>query len=172
MNDATRANALATAVTLLEQRIAVRGWESPIGVFALVRTANMSPQDAAAAGLEATDADHLTPIEQEGLPQAESLEELLAQITWPDEVDGAAICVERITIPPEVEQTLPADPDEAMSVLMDHPQRQDVRIVVGVMRGGDSWCVLRSRANDSDDAVAGSPDAAPGLVHALGATLL
>jgi hypothetical protein len=45
-----------------------------------------------------------------------------------------------------------------------------VRLLVAVLRGGGSICLLRQRAHDSDDAVATGPDIAPGLVSALTAT--
>jgi len=55
--------------------------------------------------------------------------------------------------------------------LMAHPQRQDVRIAAAVLRTGESWCALRTRANDDDDSVAGAPDAVPGLVEGVYAGL-
>ena len=54
---------------------------------------------------------------------------------------------------------------------MAHPGRQDVRLLVAVTRDGQSRCLLRQRANDSDDKVALGDEIAPGLVHALTATL-
>jgi hypothetical protein len=42
---------------------------------------------------------------------------------------------------------------------------------VAVTRDGQSRCLLRQRAHDSDDQVASGEDIAPGLVHALRATL-
>ncbi|HLS15388.1 MAG TPA: PPA1309 family protein [Beutenbergiaceae bacterium] len=171
--------ALAAAVLELERHTAQGGWDAPVGVYALVRTARalndnpefgeqVGPEAVAAAG---ADPQHLTSIEQDGLPEAPNLEDLLAQLAWPETVDGAAIVVERIVVPPEAEVGMPEDPEEGVAYLMSHPERQDVRVAAGVLRSGESWCVLRSRANDDDDAVAGSPDAVPGLVHALAATL-
>src|SRR5665648_8012 len=61
-------------------------------------------------------------------------------------------------------------PDEALAYLMAHPDRQDVRMAVGVLRSGESWCAVRTRANDDDDAVAGGRDLVPGLVEAVTAT--
>lgn len=174
-----RARALAIAVTEIEAHAATAGWDAPIGIFALIRTADAlaaTPElarDFPAEVLEAAqaDPDHLTSIEQDGLPESATLEDLLAQLAWPTTVDGAAIVVERIVVPPEAEVGMPTEPEAGVEYLMNHPDRQDVRIAVGVLRTGDSWCVLRSRTNDSDDAVAGSPDAVPGLVEALAATL-
>lgn len=169
--------ALRTAVVDIERHVAAGGWDAPIAVFALARTADAlarSPELAAQIGpdavaLAAQDPHHLTSIEQDGLPESADLEQLLAQLAWPDAVDGAAICLERIVVPPEA-----AEAAETMSIeqLMAHPQRQDVRIAVGVLRTGESWCALRTRAHDSDDAVGGSPDAVAGLVAALAATFV
>ena len=178
VSDDNRTQALAAAVSELERHAASGGWDAPVGVYALVRTrsaleanpgvaAELGPDVVAAAE---ADPDHLTSVEQDGLPEAANLEELLAQLAWPQTVDGAAIVVERIVVPPEAEQDLPEDPDRAVDYLMAHPARQDVRVAAGVLRSGESWCALRSRANDSDDAVAGAPEAVPGLVHALRAT--
>lgn len=174
-----RERSLASTVTEIEQYVARSGWDAPVGVFALVRTAGALARDATlASSLDPEvraaanrDGEHLTAVEQEGLEPASSLEELLAHLAWPATVDGAAVVVERIVVPPEVEESLPADPDEALAFLLDHPQREDVRIAVGVLRSGESWCTLRSRRHDADDAVAGAPDAVPGLVAALRATL-
>ncbi|MFC7406258.1 PPA1309 family protein [Georgenia alba] len=174
-----RTLALRAAVLDLERHVATLGWDGPVVVFALVRTADALgatpsladelPAEALADARE--DPEHLTSIEQDGLPEAATLEELLGQLAWPEQVDGAAVVVERMVVPPEAEQGLPDDPQEALEALMAHPQRQDVRMAAGVLRSGESWCALRSRNNDADDAVAGSPDAVPGLVEALRATL-
>jgi len=45
-----------------------------------------------------------------------------------------------------------------------------MRMAVGVLRSGESWCAVRTRANDDDDAVAGGRDLVPGLVEAVTAT--
>src|SRR5690625_4757343 len=173
-----RQHALRGAVLDIERHVSSMGWDSPVLVFSLVRTADALAANPALAqelpeGAEESarlDPEHLLSVEQDGLPQADSLEELLAQLAWPPEVDGAAIVVERIVVPPEAETDMPRDAQEAVAYLEAHPDRQDVRIAVGVLRTGESWCALRSRSHDSDDAVAGSPDAVPGLVEALRAT--
>lgn len=182
-----RENAVRQAVVDIERHVARAGWDGPVAVFALVRTADAVertpeltqdlPEEALAAATE--DAEHLTSIEQDGLPASTDLEDLLAQLAWPESVDGAAVVVERIVVPPEAEaqisaqvSELPPQAAEAAKVdrLLVHPDRQDVRIAAGVLRTGESWCALRSRANDFDDAVAGAPAAVPGLVAALSAT--
>jgi hypothetical protein len=56
-------------------------------------------------------------------------------------------------------------------LLEDHAQRQDLRMVAAVLRGGTNACAVRSRAADGDAMVAVGPDLIPGLVTALSATL-
>ena len=171
--------ALAEAVHEIERHVAGGGWDGPLRVFALIRTASALaadpgladrlPADAVAAAH--ADAAHLTSVEQDGLPQAASLEDLLGRLSWPATVDGVAVVVERVVLPSAAEAAMPADPDAALAYLMTHPDRQDVRIAVGVLRDGGSWCAVRTRANDDDGAVAGGGDLVPGLVAALAATL-
>ncbi|HEY0119588.1 MAG TPA: PPA1309 family protein [Cellulomonas sp.] len=171
--------ALAVAVHEVERHVAAAGWDGPVRVFALVRTAvaldaepslaDQMPPDALAAAR--TTPWHLTSVEQEGLPQADDLEDLLAGLGWPPTVDGAVVTVERIVLPTAAEDAMPDDPDEALRYLMAHPDRSDVRLAVGVLRGGASWCAVRTRAFDADDQVAQGPAVVPGLVDAVRATL-
>lgn len=170
--------ALGDAVVEIERHVATGGWDGPVRVFALVRTqaalaaepalAEQLPADVLA--LAAADADHLTSVEQEGLPASDDLEGLLGAMGWPDGVDGAALTVERIILPPEAEEGLPDDAEEAVAALLAHPERQDVRIAVGVLRDGTSWCAVRQRSADRDEAVGQGADVVPGLVEGLRAT--
>lgn len=172
--------ALATAVQEIERHAAAAGWDGPVRIFALVRTARalqaqpdletqLEPQVVHAAR---TNPHHLTSVEQDGLPEAASLEDLLTGLSWPPTVDGAAVVVERVVLPPSAEEGMPDDPDAALAYLMAHPDRQDVRLAVGVLRSGESWCTVRTRADDDDTSVGGGPDVVPGLVQAVAATLL
>ncbi|HWS57184.1 MAG TPA: PPA1309 family protein [Actinotalea sp.] len=171
--------ALAAAVHEVEQHVAAAGWDGPVRVFALVRTGAALAAEPALAGqlppavvaLARRDPHHLTSVEQEGLPPAEDLESMLGGLSWPATVDGAAVVVERVVLPPAAEESMPDDPDEAVGYLMTHPDRQDVRLAVGVLRSGERWCAVRTRAHDDDAAVAGAPDLVPGLVEAMAATL-
>ncbi|RYV50453.1 PPA1309 family protein [Pengzhenrongella frigida] len=171
--------ALADAVREIERHVASAGWDGPVRVFALVGTARAlatSPELAVQLTAEVVSAaegddTHLTSIEQEGLPSATDLEELLGGITWPPSVEGAAITVERVVLPPAAEEAMPTDQDAALAYLMGHPDRQDVRIAVGALRNGESWSAIRTRSNDADDAVAMGPNLVPGLLDALYATL-
>lgn len=166
---------LLAAVKEIESYVAA-AWDGPPRLFALARATSLAdvsddlPDDVAAS--VADDPDYLIGIEQEGFAtDGTDLETALATIAWPETVDGAALAVERIVVPPTAESDLPEDPRAALDALAAHPQRQDVRLVVGVLRTGETWCALRSRDHDEASAVAFGPDLVPGLTAALAATL-
>jgi hypothetical protein len=177
--DDARMQAVLRTVRELEQHVSSGGWDGPLRLFALVRTAAALRRDAALAAqfpadvvAEARqDPEHLTAVEQEGVPEADTVEALLGRITWPPTVDGAALVLERVVVPPEAEAGLPADEAEAISYLQHHPQRRDVRLAAAVLRDGTHGCAVRARDHDSDDRVAVGPDLVPALVSALAATL-
>jgi hypothetical protein len=170
---------LERTVIELEHHVAAGGWDGPIRVFALVRTADALARDPQLATqlppdvvtAAAVESDHLTAVEQEGLPDADSLESLLAMITWPPTVDGAAVVVERIVVPPGADSNLPEDPARAHAALLNHPLRRDLRLAAAVLRRGGQACAIRARDHDSDDRVAAGPDLIPGLAAALAETL-
>lgn len=154
-----------------EQHVARAGWDQPPRLFALVRTARLREREPGLVG-DLGPGDGYTAIEQEGLPPTSDLESLLGRMAWPEEVDGVALAVERIVVPPEAERELPDDPREATDRLAAHPLRKDVRLLAACLRDGRSTCLLRQRDHDSDDAVAVGQDIAPGLTHALALTLV
>lgn len=168
---------LSETVREIEQHVATGGWDGPPRVFAILRTARAleaTPELAEQmpelpTALEANQY-HLLSVEQEDLPPASSLEELLGSLAWPATVDGAAVVVERVIVPPEAEVDMPDDPDAAIAYLAEHPERQDVRLAVAVLRDGPSWCAIRTKANDDPTQVGLGPDLVPGLVEALHAT--
>jgi hypothetical protein len=177
--DGGRQDAVLRAVRELEHHVATGGWDGPVRLFALVRTADALRRDAS---LEAqlpvdvvaaafADPEHLTAVEQEDLPDAATLEELLGGIAWPGTVDGAAVVTERVVVPPEVEAVMPADEAEAVEWLARHPARRELRLAAGVLRDGTRGCAVRARDHDSDDRVAVGPDLVPALTAALTATL-
>ena len=177
----SRSRALARAVTETEAHVAAFGWDQPVRVFALVRTDEALAADpdiaelldAATVEESRTDPELLMVVEQEGLPAAADLEHLLAQLAWPESVHGAAISVERLVLPAEAEQEAAAiqDAQERLAFLRAQPDREDVRMVVGVLRTGESWCAVRSRTQDSADRVVSGDTLVPGLVEALASTL-
>ena len=170
---------LEAAVLELERFVARDGWDGPLRVFALIRparamAADPSLRDSLPPDLVAdadSDPESIVSVEQEGLPEADSVEEVLGRIAWPPTVDGAAVVLERFVVPPEAERELSGDQQEALEQLLAHPGRQDVRLAVGVLRDGPACCAVRTRANDADHLVGTGPDVAPGLVAALRQTL-
>lgn len=153
-----------------ERHVAGSGWDQPVRLFALVETAHLlkhEPGFLDALSPHDEQPGALTAVEQENLPSPGHIETMLAQMTWPDAVSGAAIVVERIVVPPEADTGLPDDPDEALAALASHPERKDVRLLVAVLRDGSARCLLRQRDHDRDDRVAMGADIAPGLVAGL-----
>lgn len=162
--------------------MAVSGWDQPVRVFALVRIAAALEADPDVAGfLEAAtveearrDPELLMVVEQEGLPAAADLEHLLAQLAWPESVHGVAIGIERLVLPSVAQEEADAitDAAERLAFLQARPDREDIRMVVGVLRSGESWCALRSRTHDDDASIYQGEQLVPGLVEALATTFL
>ena len=164
-------NALAAVVGEVEQHAARSGWDQPAQLFALVDTADLlqrEPQLADLLGVDGAEPGGLTPVEQETV--SESLEELLPTILWPPEVAGCAVVVEAMTVPPEAEG-VPSDAEAAAAYAEAHPEREEARIVAGVLRSGETWCAIRQRAHDEDDMVLTGNDLVPSLLQLLYATL-
>ncbi len=167
------ADALQSVVGEVEGHVAEAGWDQPPQLFALVQTEQLlraEPQLAQTMGLVAGDPASLTPIAQEPLGDA-PLDEQLASMVFGEEVLGVVLAHEVLVLPPAAEAAL-ADVDDQAAAAAEHPERRDVRMVVGVTRGGRSACVLRLRgaAPEQDERVTG-PDLAPALATALLATL-
>lgn len=158
----------------LDGHASATGWDQPPHLFALVETADLlrrEPQLAAQLGPTADVPGGLTPVEQAELPEHSSLDGLLAGISWPPEVLGAALVVERLMVPPAVESAMPQDEDQALRWLAEHPQREEVRLVVAVLRDGSRSCAIRLRAHDEETSVLSGENLVPGLADALSATL-
>lgn len=168
--------ALANVVVDIEKAASRAGWDHAPSLYALVPTADLIaqpdlPADIAQALREGWDGSdsHLSAVIQEDLPEDE-LEEILGHLAWPEQVAGAALTVERVIVPPEVEAAAPADLEEAMEFISNHPSRTEVRLAVGVLRSGESWCALRARTFDTDDKVGQGSLLVPSLVEALAAS--
>ncbi len=167
--------ALATAVLEIEAHVAADGWDQPARLYALVDTAELVAQEPALAAAMAIDGPgddgSFTPIEQDGLPPGQALEEALHSIAWPDSVAGCAAVIERLVLPPGVDDDIPDDPAAAELFAREHPDRQEVRMVAGVTRAGASYCALRLRAHDDELSVVNGTELVPGLLELLHATL-
>ena len=150
----------------IERHVSENGWDQPARLFALVTTSSLlelEPQLRTRVPESMPDA--LTAIEQDNFAAGTEVLERLAGIFWPDTVEGAAIALERSFLAPEHEAQIPDDPDEAIDFVRKHPQRIDVRVVVGVQRDGARHGLARLLSNPDD--LLGAPDLVPGLADAL-----
>lgn len=165
--DTTR---LVAALADIERHVSAQGWDQPARLFALVTTnelLTLEPQlrDRVPHGTP----DALTAIEQDDFAAGTDLFERLASIYWPPSVEGCAIALERAFLPPRLDSEIPEDPEKALEFVMAHPERTDVRVVVGVLRDGAQHGVARLVSNPED--LLGAPDLVPGLADALRTTL-
>lgn len=167
--------ALAAAVLEIEEHVAGEGWDRPARLYALVDTADLVAAEPALASLmgldESSAAGSLTPVEQDQLGTGERLEDVLPTIVWPPGVAGCAAVAERLVLPPGADAEIPEDPAAAEEYAAQHPDRQEVRIVAGVTRGGSTYTALRMRAHDDAQSVVGGEDLVPQLTQLLAATL-
>jgi hypothetical protein len=111
----------------------------------------------------------LTAVEQEDFATTGDLVDDLAGIEWPASVDGCAVAVERLFLPAGSEPDLPADPVAAGELVATHPDRQELRVVVGVDRDGRRHGVGRLRSRPEE--LLGAADLVPGLAEVLAHTL-
>lgn len=175
-NTPMAANPLTRAVLEIDEYASGLGWDQPARLFALVDTArlrNQEPALAAQLGLEdESPAAGLTPIEQDEIPAGRPLDEFLGTIAWPDAVVGCALTVERLMLPPSAETQVPEGLGEKKLArwVAEHPDRQEVRMTVAVLRDGARESALRLREKDSATEVLTGPDLVPGLAEALSAT--
>ena len=86
-------------------------------------------------------------------------------------MSGCAAVIERLVLPPGVDDEIPDDPTAAELFAREHPDRQEVRMVAGVTRAGASYCALRLRAHDDEQSVVNGTGLVPGLLDLLHATL-
>jgi hypothetical protein len=170
------ANPLTRAVLEIDEYASGLGWDQPARLFALVDTVRLRAQEptlAAQLGLEDESATAgLTPIEQDEVPTDRPLDEFLGTIAWPDAVVGCALTVERLMLPPSAEAQVPEGLGEKKLAMWvaEHPDRQEVRMTVAVLRDGARESALRLREKDSPTEVLTGPDLVPGLAEALSAT--
>lgn len=174
------ASPLTVAVLEIDEYVSTLGWDQPARLFALVDTARLRAQEpglAAQLGLDddGAKAAALTPVEQEELPAGTALDEFLATIAWPDAVAGCAMTVERLMLPPSAEASVPdgldgLDDERLTKWVAEHPDRQEVRMTVAVLRDGARESAVRLREKDSASEVLTGAGLVPGLAEALAAT--
>ncbi|MEU6401315.1 PPA1309 family protein [Streptomyces sp. NPDC046985] len=175
-NTPMAASPLTQAVLEIDEYASGLGWDQPARLFALVDTARLRTQEPALAaqlGLEdEQETSGLTPIEQDEIPADRPLDEFLGTIAWPDAVAGCALTVERLMLPPSAEAQVPPGLNEAKLAewVAEHPERQEVRMTVAVLRDGARESALRLREKDSATEVLTGAGLVPGLAEALAAT--
>ncbi len=149
---------LEQTVRDVDHHVAAAGWDQPTRLFAVAETAALLQREPALASqLSGGPEDQpLTTIEQDGLPVADDLDELLGGITWPDSVDGVAISTERVMVSP--------DPTGQQS-------RHELRITMAVLRDGSRCTALRLREHDDDASLVIGEDLVTGLGELLLSTL-
>ena len=169
--------ALVASLIELDHHVGRLGWEQPARLFALVHSADLlarEPQLGEQLGVST--ADDLVPgalssIEQEGFNPTGDLDlpAVLARVMWPEEVDGCALSMVQTFLAKEYEDQIPEDPDLAAEFVQNHPERQELRLVAGVLRDGTQHAVARLASHR--DELLGGPDLAPGVLAALATTL-
>ncbi|MGF7235978.1 MAG: PPA1309 family protein [Frankia sp.] len=158
---------LTSVVLEVEQHVANAGWDQPSQVYALADTGELLAREPSLQShIGDAPAGSLTPVEQEPLPGGR-LDDVLAGIGWPGEVLGCVLVTELVVLPPSAEHEAPYDERDIERWAATHPERQDVRLAVGVMRDGRHASCLRVR-NDDDLVV--HPDLADNLIDVLLAT--
>ncbi|GAA0375807.1 MULTISPECIES: PPA1309 family protein [Streptomyces] len=174
-NTPMAASPLTRAVLEIDEYASTLGWDQPARLFALVDTAKLRAQEpglASQLGLDETAQSALTPIEQDEVPAGTALDKFLGTIAWPDAVTGCALTVERLMLPPSAEGTVPNGLNEKQLAkwVAAHPDRQEVRMTVAVLRDGARESAVRLREKDSPTEVLTGADLVPGLAEALAAT--
>jgi hypothetical protein len=162
-------DALVAALVEAERHVGRLGWDQPARLFALVLTSDLiAAEPHLAEQLQAVPQDGFTSVEQDEFHAGADLAETLAGLTWPPAVAGCALSVERAFLPSGSEADLPEDPDQAAAVVAEHPDRIDLRIVVGVTRDGLQHGVARVRGEAGE--LLGGQDLVPALAAALAHT--
>lgn len=168
----TAPDALIATLMEVERHVAGVGWDQPARLFALVPTDELIGAEPHLAqhltGGRAPQPGQLSAIEQDGFTAGEDLAATLARIAWPDTVAGVALSMERFFLPGSADADLPPGPG-ATDTVRHHPDRQEIRVVVGVLRDGGAHGVARIRSHP-DELLAGA-DLVPGLAAALARTL-
>ncbi|WP_297747175.1 PPA1309 family protein [uncultured Tessaracoccus sp.] len=167
MSDPSR---LIAVLLDVERHVSELGWDQPARLFALVSTRELLQMEPQLAGRvpEGVD-DGMSAVEQDEFHAGEDLFERLASIYFPDTVEGVALSLERTFLPSAFEADVPERDDEAVEFVRNHPEHQDVRAVVGVLRDGSRYGLARIKSHP-DDLLQGT-DVIPNLPDALAQTL-
>ncbi|MGW4481423.1 PPA1309 family protein [Rhodococcus triatomae] len=189
-------DALTRCVQEVAAHVGADGWGQPPKMFALVPTAQIAIAEPHLLD-QLEDGSELTPIEQHPLPEdlhggSAALEEYLGTTSWAAGVAGCLVVQEILVLPPSAAADLDsavggADLGAALgrdnsaddvirAAAGAHPDRRAARLIAAVLRDGRSECAIALAPEDDDDPFAEpelrtGDNLAPGLVHALQATL-
>lgn len=157
---------LSAALIEIEHFVARSGWDQPSRLFALVPTVELLAAEPALGGqLQVTTPDQLSSVEQDDFHPGSDILQTLASISWPPTVAGAALTTQRTFLPADLESQIPLDPDQAADFVANHPQHEEIRVVIGVMRDGTHYGVARLASNP-EELLAGD-NLVPALSNAL-----
>ena len=143
--------------------------------------------------VDADDDSALSPVAQEPLEVANGdepyaqLEEFLATASWPPPVEGVALVLEIVVLPPDAEGDLDsafepllgdqdASESAARTAARAHPDARTARLAVGALRDRKTLSLMRLQPSPDDDPDAPMellthPELASTLQAALAATL-
>lgn len=157
---------LAAALAEVERHVSDAGWDQPARLFALVETAKLLELEPQLRGKVPESApDALSAVEQDEFADGKDLFERLGMIYWPETVVGAVLVIERAFLPSQFEDAIPENEDEAATYVANHHDKDDIRLVVGVLRDGTTYGIGRVRSNPDD--LLGASDFAPSIAEAL-----
>lgn len=169
-----RSDALVAALVELEHHVSRLGFDQPPRLFALADAHEVVAREPHLVEQLSLQVDQLPPhallaIEQDEFQPGPDLAADLARITWGEDVAGCAVTMVNTFLPSGAEQDMPDDPDAAADWVSQHPDRQEMRIAVGVLRGDISHGVARMASHPEE--LLGARDLVPGLAAVLAHTL-
>ncbi|NBU32560.1 MAG: hypothetical protein EBS36_05265 [Actinobacteria bacterium] len=150
---------LAQTIRELDEFVAAAGWDRPARLFGIVENSTLALDHPELLAENATIPYSF--VEQEIQLDNENLIDSLAKISWPAEIGGAAISVERL---------ISMQPDEELAPESGE-NTKEIRILALVMRNGENLNAIRQRAFDDADNVSVASDLVPALNLALLQTL-
>lgn len=174
--------ALLAALIELERHVGEAGWDQPPRLYSLVLTDKLiaaEPDLASHLGLQSTEqGGHpgaLTGIEQDPLDPGADLVETLQGIEWPETVHGCVVALERTFLPSSAQAEIPEDPDAAAKYVHEHPDREDIRVLVGAVRSSGDIDTLThgvARLVSQPAELLGGETLVPGLAEVVARTLV
>ena len=135
-------------------------------LFALVETADLlrrEPQLAGELGIGAAPTRRPHPGRAGRLPAHQRSTSCSAGIAWPPRCSACALAVERLMLPPDAERAAcRRTRATALRWVAEHPERQEVGIVVAVLRDGSRAARCGCAPTTTRQSVLTGPDLVPG----------